>query len=117
MLDRIKLTYAMGEYCVNAPWSYAPCREFWGLGLGGLATAIIAMAILVFAVKRWRIHGMRRESRRLMQEYLESQKRVADEETMRRVAWKGDGIVVPEVDQAQLTAEIREALRSRKING
>jgi hypothetical protein len=117
MLNRIKLTYAMGEYCINAPWSYAPCREFWWLAIGAFAATLVTISILVFAEKRWRIHVMRRESQRLTREYLESQKRVADEETMRRFAWKGDGIVAPDKDQGQLTAEIRDALRSRKING
>ena len=78
---------------------------------------MVAMAILLFAVKRWRIRVMRHESLRLTREYLESQKPVADEETMRRFAWKGDAIVAPEKDQAQRTAQIREALQSRKING
>ena len=107
----------MGEYCVNAPWAYAPCREFWWFCIGALAATLVAFAVLFFAIKRWRIRKMRRESLRLTREYLESQKRVADEETMRRFAWKGDGIVAPEKDQAQLTAQIRDALRSRKING
>ena len=46
--------------------------------------------------KRWRFRKMRRESLQLTHEYLESQRRVAVEETMRRFAWKGDGIVAPE---------------------
>ena len=28
MLERLKITYAMGEYCAGAPWSYVPCRTF-----------------------------------------------------------------------------------------
>lgn len=79
--------------------------------------ALISLAILVFAARRWRIHVMRRESKKLMQQHIEEQNRIADDATMRQFRWMGDVLAAPEKDQAELTAEIRDALRSRKLNG
>ena len=107
----------MGEYCAGAPWSYAPCRTFWLFAACALMAALISLAILVFAARRWRIHVMRRESKKLMQQHIEEQNRIADDATMRQFRWMGDVLAAPEKDQAELTAEIRDALRSRKLNG
>ena len=116
MWEQAKLFVAMGEFCAKESWSFAPCHEFWvTLLYSALAIGALVMVLLWFA-RRWRIRAMRRATKALTREYLEAQRRVADELTMRQLRWKGDDIVAPEKDQAHITAEIRAALQSRKLN-
>ncbi len=117
MWERIKIYFAMGETCVKEAWSFAPCREFWALSAFVAVSVVMTVVMLVLFARRWRIHAMRRATKKLTLEYLESQQQVADDMTMQRVKWKGDNIIAPEQDQAHMTADIREALRTRKLNG
>ncbi|MEO8103735.1 MAG: hypothetical protein ABI790_14530 [Betaproteobacteria bacterium] len=109
----------MGEICVREASPSASCHEFWVM-CGTLALAVlvlVALLALALAIRRWRRAAMRRASARLTLEHLEMQARIADEWTMQQLKWKGDHFVTPDKDQAQLTAEIRNSLRSRKLNG
>jgi hypothetical protein len=117
MWEKIKIFFAMGETCVGEAWSFATCREFWALSAFVAVSVVMAVLMLILFTRRWRLNAMRRATKKLTLEYLESQKQVADDMTMQRLKWKGDSLVAPEQDQAHLTADIRDALRSRKLNG
>ena len=117
MWEQIKLFLAMGEHCVKEGVAHAPCRDyFWLAGLAAVI-AIVVVGVLAVALRQWRLRSMRRASKELTLEYLDAQRRVANEMTMERVKWKGDATVATGKEQSEVAMEIREALQTRKING
>ncbi len=114
MWEKTKIFIAIGKSCVGEPWSKAPCREVW-ISLSVTALIFVLAGItLLLAVRRWRVLAMRRATRRLTQEYLDEQQRVADDFTMQQFKWKGENTDASAKDTSVITGEIREALKDRQ---
>jgi hypothetical protein len=101
----LKWLVFQAKYCAGENLSTALCRGFrtWGGVVAAVLAAIVLMIVAAWLIKKLRAYLWRR-----------SQLKVADAETMNRYKWTGDRPPDVSLSDAELQAQIRNALRKKK---